>query len=36
MKSIVGHILLILALLVPGGCIPRYTFNGSAINYVIY
>ena len=36
MKSIVGHILLILALLVPGGCIPRYTFNGSAINYDIY
>lgn len=36
LKNILGLMVAVVMLLPLGGCIPRYTLNGSAINYDIY
>lgn len=36
MKKLLLHLLICLPLLLAGGCIPSYKFNGSALNYDVY
>ena len=36
LRKTIYRIALLAACLLPGGCVPRYTLNGSAINYDIY